>query len=61
MVIEVGVADAIPRGGGAVGACVSPHGLVEAVVWAFGERFPAPSVASMASVYVVPQVRPVNA
>jgi hypothetical protein len=50
MVIEVGVVEAIPIPEGGVGACVSPHGLVEAVAWAFADRFPVLSVASTASV-----------
>jgi hypothetical protein len=36
------------------------HAVVDAEIWAFGERFPAASVASTASVYVMPQPRPAN-
>ena len=48
---------------GAVGACVSAgggHGPVEAVIVPLAERLPAASYASTASVYAVPQARPLN-
>jgi hypothetical protein len=45
---------------GTLGALVSGQALVEALTDAFPERFPAASTASTATVYEVPQARPLN-
>src|SRR5439155_18292368 len=51
-----------PAGASSVvtGGVVSGHATVDAVRVAIGDRFPAASVASTPSVYVVPQTRPVT-
>jgi hypothetical protein len=45
---------------GTLGALVSGHALVAAVVVALAERLPAASTASTATVYEVPHTRPLN-
>jgi hypothetical protein len=46
---------------GAVGGVVSGQALVLVVIVALPERLPAASTASTATVYEVPQARPVSA
>jgi hypothetical protein len=59
-VIEVVVDAVFVRPVGAVGAVVSGQSFVVAVIDARGDRLFAASYASTASVYDVPQTRPVN-